>query len=461
MKRILSMLLIVIMLFSMIALAACGDGSDGGNDTQGNDSQAGTDPNDSDSDSEDADTKKPDDTTAPADNVERDETGYELVPDAMYHGKVGVGTWATSVIYDDLKVTNNKGNAVLYENDFSDAATLSAFSYFTTQGGNWDSKSGNWKITTVDDNGVLSMPEASPTGTTAVVGNANWANYTVSVKGKITGGAEGLVLYFNVVDENNYTFLSVGGWNNSNFCVQQVVDGKKSVVTDQIPIKLKADQWYTLKVRVNTNGIIYGYLDDEQIMTMGYEYDPEDTFKGSVGLATWNTSALYKNVKVTELSGGKVLLDQPFTSTEPSTKDGWSPVNLGGWSTPNMDEWVLRGEDGIEGTNTTQGGVSIIYDGGTEWTNYKLSLDACKTGGGEAFIICFAYADSKNLSFWNIGGWGNTKTCYQFTTNGTKTTEPQIDHKLETGVWYHIECVVTEYAVFSYIDGELLQVAWK
>lgn len=461
MKRILSMLLVFVMLFSMVSLTACGgggiSGGSGGGDTAANDN---TDTKASGDDNTPADTEKPADTEAPA-GPEVDETGYELVPDAVYKGRVGVGTWATSAQYDDLKVTNNKGNAVLYENDFSDAATLSDFSYFTTNGGNWDAASGAWTVTTADDNGVLEMPDAAAEGTTAVVGNPNWANYTVSVKGKVTGGKEGLELFFNVVDENNYYFFALGGWNNTCFCVQKVENGVKSIVTDQIPITLTPDKWYTIKVRVNTNGVMYGYIDDERLFAIGVENDSSDTFSGTIGLSTWATSARYKNIMVTSLSDGAVLLAQPFTSDAASVKDGWSAVTLngGGWAA-TLDEWEPS-TDGIESTNVSATGVGLVYDAGTSWSNYKISLDAYKTGGAEVFIILLAYKEVENYTHWNIGGWSNTKTCYEYIVNGAKSQGNQIDHKLNADQWYHIECVVTDYAIFSYLDGEFYQAAWK
>lgn len=463
MRRILSVFLVFAMLFSMVALSACGgggiDGGSGGGETtpSAGDNTDTTAPADTETDAE---TEAPADTEAPA-GPAVDETGYELVDGAVYTGRIGVGTWATAVQYDDLKVTNNKGNAVLYENDFSDAATLSDFTFFTTTGGNWDSASGDWKIQPAGENSVLEMTNPSATGTTAVAGNPNWANYTASVKGKISGGEEGIMLYFNVVDDQNYYFFSVGGWGNSNFCVQKVENGVKSVITDQIPITLKQDKWYTLKVRVNTNGVIYGYLDDEKLFSLGVEFDESDKFTGTIGLSTWSTSALYKNIKVTSLKNDDVLLDQPFTSDASSVKDGWAPQALNGsnW-TATLDEWAAT-TDGIESTNVSATGVGLYYEAGTEWSNYKLSLDACKTGGAEVFIILLAYKDVENYTHWNIGGWSNTKTCYEYIVGGAKSQGDQMDHKLNSDQWYHIECVVTDYAIFSYLDGEFYQAAWK
>ena len=43
------------------------------------------------------------------------------------------------------------------------------------------------------------------------------------------------------------------------------------------------------------------------------------------------------------------------------------------------------------------------------------------SSGREGFLIAFHYQDDNNFVWWNIGGWGNTRTALEQIHNGSNT----------------------------------------
>ncbi len=170
-------------------------------------------------------------------------------------GGVGLGSWMTSVAYDDLKVVDEDGN-VLFADDFSDPSRF-AREYQLHQG--------SWSV----ENGRLVQkntagPVDSNTGDVVYVGNSDWHHYTMTVKAQILDGAEGFLIPVCVGDKDNNIFWNIGGWGNTVSCLQIVSGGAKS---DQVAgtvknISLKQGKAYALKVVVDGSRIRC-YIDDE------------------------------------------------------------------------------------------------------------------------------------------------------------------------------------------------------
>lgn len=455
-RKILSVILITVMLFSLFSMSACGDSKtpSGGETTPAADDT--TAPVGDDTKDTDAETTK-EKETEPA---ETEPEGYQPNPDNQYTGAVGLGTWATSVYYDDIKVTDNKSRKVLYENKFDDAATISDFTFFKGIDGTWDpANSSEWKVSDFNGNNVLEFTNPDPTGVCASVGNSEWGNYTVTVKGRVTGGAEGLMVFFGVQDENNYYFLNVGGWNNTCICVQQVKDGVKTVVTDQIPLTLKQNSWYNISINVGQTSI-NGFIDGEKFFQIGGTLPGEsDGNKGMAGMSTWSTEVFYDNVKVTDFKTGDVLYENTFDN--PADLDGFKYdfTYSSGSSPKNASLWEIA--DGkLHQTSASTTGVALGF-GSAEWRNYIYEVEAMPVAGAEGFTVIGAIADSENFSVYNIGGWSNTKACFQIVDAATETNQDQIDLSVEYEEWHKAKLVVLDYAIFAYVDGEFCQAFWK
>ncbi|MDE7326445.1 MAG: hypothetical protein K2N63_09230, partial [Lachnospiraceae bacterium] len=182
--------------------------------------------------------------------------------------------------------------------------------------------------------------------------------------------------------------------------------------------------------------------------------DIEDiTLSGRVGVGTWNTSATFDNIKITDNTTGTVL-----------TEDDFSDANFGArWVTPSDGNWSVKDGALLQSSSTTNTGRfgnigTAAYFGETGWTNYTYELTATKNGGQEGFLIPFAVRGVDDNFFWNIGGWGNTLSCLQQVEAGSKSGQLNgtvKNCKIEVGKTYALRIVVTDKNVKCFIDDEL------
>ena len=180
-----------------------------------------------------------------------------------YSGKIGLGSWMTSVSYDNLKIVDNDDNSVLYETDFSSDSVL--------KDDNWDAHTGNWSV---KDGRLVQTNTASPvdgiTGDVIYVGDTDWKNYTLTVNAKILSGDEGFLIPICVENKDNNIFWNLGGWGNTVSCLEIVDSGNKSgQVNGTVKnVNLKRNKDYEIKIVVKGNNIKC-YLDN--VLYINYE----------------------------------------------------------------------------------------------------------------------------------------------------------------------------------------------
>ena len=177
----------------------------------------------------------------------------------------------------------------------------------------------------------------------------------------------------------------------------------------------------------------------------------EDDLTGFVGLGTWNTTAEFDNVRVTDNETGEVLSEDSFDS----------PLWFMDWYKKTDGRWYVA--DG----KFTQSELypdynelgSCVYYGDSDWSNYTFTVEATKTDGEEGFYIPFLIEDENNCFYWNIGGWGNTKSALQRITDGAKTgalNGTATEFTVEKGTTYEIKIVVDGVNIKGYIDNVLM-----
>ena len=177
---------------------------------------------------------------------------------------------------------------------------------------------------------------------------------------------------------------------------------------------------------------------------------PLTDLTGKVGLGTWDTSAKFDNVVVTDNKTGKVLKQDKF-----NVKNffwNWKEIGSGEWNIKNGE--LIQSEVYAPWHNS---GTAVAF-GDEKWSNYTYTFEATKLEGAEGFYIPFLIQDEANMFYWNIGGWGNTKSALQKIQNGGKTgliNGTVSDFTVETGVTYEIKIVVDGCNIKGYIDGEL------
>ena len=172
---------------------------------------------------------------------------------------VMLGTWSTQAKYANVKVGSN-GNPLLNES-------------FNEQG-NWKVSDGSWKIA---DGSYYQSSSDTPALSMHTLSTCE-ENYTVTLKAMKTGGNEGFIVCFGVIDSNNYYWLNLGGWGNTRHRLEKYVEGSQSNLSAFVDGKIESNRWYDIKIVVQGK-FIKCYLDNNLIIEAedagGFETTPD------------------------------------------------------------------------------------------------------------------------------------------------------------------------------------------
>ncbi|MFG2957024.1 alpha-L-arabinofuranosidase C-terminal domain-containing protein [Streptomyces sp. NPDC048291] len=160
---------------------------------------------------------------------------------------------------------------------------------------------------------------------------------------------------------------------------------------------------------------------------------------GAVGLSTWNTSAAYDDVKVTDADGNTLLSDD-FSG------DAAQWTHTGGGS------WEIQDGQYVETSDTAEN--TMVQAGDTNWHDYDLHVKATKKSGKEGFLVAFGVKGTGDYYWWNIGGWNNTQTAVEQAVGGGKSTLIAKAGSVETGRAYDVDIRVRGRQVTLYLDGQ-------
>lgn len=163
-----------------------------------------------------------------------------------------------------------------------------------------------------------------------------------------------------------------------------------------------------------------------------------DMLSGGVGVATWATKSEYADVAVT--NGSSALYQSSFSGGT----SGWTPEG-GTWS-------VVSGN--LQQADAAAVDCRNVYYS-PAWTNYTLTLKARKISGSEGFLIMFRVKDRDNWYWWNIGGWGNTRTTVERCAGGGKADAcASTSDTITTNVWYYLKIVAEGSHIQCYLRQE-------
>jgi alpha-L-arabinofuranosidase len=171
------------------------------------------------------------------------------------------------------------------------------------------------------------------------------------------------------------------------------------------------------------------YLKNELKENAGERQKPG----GRIGLCTWQTTAEFKDVKVSR--GGTTLFSSP-------KRQDWQTVS---------GRWEFAGGSIRQSDERLSGAVCLA--GKTDWSDYTLSLKARKISGREGFIIIFRRDPYDNGLQWNLGGWGNTKHAIQGVVGDDSSIVTEVPGSIETDRWYDIQIVLSGENVRCLLDG--------
>ncbi|MGW1212137.1 alpha-L-arabinofuranosidase C-terminal domain-containing protein [Streptomyces sp. NPDC002499] len=160
---------------------------------------------------------------------------------------------------------------------------------------------------------------------------------------------------------------------------------------------------------------------------------------GAVGLSTWNTTAAYDDVKVTDADGNTLLSDD-FSGDASQ----WTHTGSGSWAV--QDGQYVQTTEAAENT--------MVSAGDPSWHDYDLRVKATKKSGREGFLVAFGVKDTGNYYWWNLGGWNNTQSAVEQAVDGGKSTLISKAGSIETGRAYDIDIKVRGRQVTLYLDGQ-------
>ena len=230
--------------------------------------------------------------------------GEALVKPAVC--RVGMGTWATQASFQDKGYTDADGNAL--------PATLQELPTDVR---------GDWKV----DGGVIKQTSGGESCIRLNPGEITADGYIYKVRARKDSGNEGFLLIFNYVDDKNYCWLNLGGWNNTQHGIEQIVDGAKGQAAT-VSGKIETGRWYDICLKVKGDSVIAS-LDGKEIFATKLR---ANTLPGVFSTATLDQTT------------GEVILKVANTSSENTTAE----INVQGKSISNGKLIRLSAKNGKE-----------------------------------------------------------------------------------------------------------------
>ncbi len=209
------------------------------------------------------------------------EVGASLsLPPVQVRGKIGLGTWLTQAEYKDVKVTTAAG--VAFGSDFSSGTRP------------WKPFKGDW---TVQDGALRQTSGEDDCRITA--GHVSWQDYTLTLKARKIGGAEGFLVMFLVRDDNNWIWWNLGGWGNRKHAIEVCENGGKSILGGEVPGRIETGRWYDVRIEIQGSRIRC-FLDNKLVHDVAYSAAPLDPLHVVAGRVRATGEIVLKVVNVAE-----------------------------------------------------------------------------------------------------------------------------------------------------------------
>ena len=155
-------------------------------------------------------------------------------------GQIGLGTWATQAEYKDIRILQD--NKEIFRSDLSQNMNA------------WRPVRGDWKI--VD--GALRQ-NSSEDDRRIMIKDLAPADYTIELKARKIGGAEGFLILFRTSNDQTKSWWNIGGWGNTQHAIE--IGG---IVGQAVPAKVETGRWYDIKIELAGNSIRC-FLDNKLI----------------------------------------------------------------------------------------------------------------------------------------------------------------------------------------------------
>jgi hypothetical protein len=237
-----------------------------------------------------------------------------------------LGSWNTQVEFADLKVVSGT-NVVLSDS-------------FEAPDSGWQRESGEWRVA---DGVCRQISSATPALMKFAFTNSA-TNYTVSVRAKKDGGAEGFLVGFGAADDQNFYWWNLGGWNNTVSTLEKSVDGERGPIGPKVNARIESGRWYDIKIDV-TGARIQCFLGGERVIDMT---DAEFDAHTSAELPADYDKATFGQALIPDMVADPSMVDIDGTFYCYATTDGWgqglatsgTPVV---WRSRDFLNWSFQG----------------------------------------------------------------------------------------------------------------------
>ena len=143
-----------------------------------------------------------------------------------------LGTWHSQAEFDEIRVTS--GSATLLRETFDAAAP------------DWRPETGAWSVA----DGVYRQTGAQEPALSRLPAAVGAADYTVTLRARKTGGAEGFLIGFGAQDPAHYYWWNLGGWENARHAVEKTGGGSRRTVGRAVPGRIESGRWYDIRIDV-------------------------------------------------------------------------------------------------------------------------------------------------------------------------------------------------------------------
>lgn len=155
---------------------------------------------------------------------------------------VGLGSWATQVMYDYIKVTElvSGRDKVIAEEHFN----TDAMDNWEVHGGTWEMSNGSLCQTSLNENCMITLKNIELP-----------AKYKYNIRAKRTDGNEGFLAVVNFENESNWQWWNVGGWQNTKHCLEYAPSGLQNYIGDPVEGGIIVGDWNDIEIIVDNQYI--------------------------------------------------------------------------------------------------------------------------------------------------------------------------------------------------------------
>lgn len=165
--------------------------------------------------------------------------------DANARRTLVLGSWNSQVEFDDIHLAS--GSKTLLSESFSSGAS------------GWKAASGDWQRR----GGRYTQSSSLQPALSRLEVPLGGSVYTLTLKARKTGGAEGFLIGVGTTPDNYY-WWNLGGWGNSRYGVERSVSGSRSLVGGSVPGRIESNRWYNIKIESDGKHVCF-YLDGKLI----------------------------------------------------------------------------------------------------------------------------------------------------------------------------------------------------